>query len=385
MINSEYEPVSVCLVSPLPPPTGGIAQWTERLRTDLESNDRVELLVVDSSVRSRAPYQLSLGWRFYAGVLTSIRVATSLVRCLTRQRPEVVHINTSGSLGLTRDIVLAVIARVARARVVGHLRFGRAPEIFAAKSWEFRLLSAFLKLSHVCVAIDRPTLETIHASGVGPCLLLPNYAHAVTEQAPQSSKRKTVLFVGSVSKAKGIEDLLAAWRTMDATDWRLELIGAYDPEYLTKLMRDHPLESVDFRGVLERNQVIQEMSTAGIVVLPSHTEGFPNVVVESMSVGTPVVATDVGAIPEILADGAGTVVPPRNVPALARALTDLIHSAPLRHAQGACGLDRFEKNYEASIVLNHYVSLWAGGSTGQSSRQRERFIKLLLRRLSDEN
>lgn len=385
MIGSEHGPVRVCLVSPLPPPTGGIAQWTERLRTDLESNGRVRLLVVDSSVRSRAPYQLSIGWRFYAGLLTSIRVATSLIRCLTRQRPEVVHINTSGSLGLTRDIVLAIIARAARARVVGHLRFGRTPEIFAAKSWEFRLLSTFLKLSHVCVAIDRPTLETIQASGVAPCLLLPNYAHAVTEHAPPSSKRKTVLFVGSVSRAKGIEDLLAAWMAMDATDWRLEIIGAYDPDYVTKLMRDHALESVHFRGALERNDVIREMSTAGIVVLPSHTEGFPNVVVESMSVGTPVVATDVGAISEILADGAGTVVPPRNVPALARALVDLIHSAPQRHAQGACGLDRFEKNYEASIVLNRYVSLWTDRITGESSSQRQHSGKFPLRRLSDEN
>jgi glycosyltransferase involved in cell wall biosynthesis len=62
------------------------------------------------------------------------------------------------------------------------------------------------------------------------------------------------------------------------------------------------------------------MAAADVVTLPSYMEGCPNVVLEALACGRPVVATRVGGIPEIMSDACGRLIPPRDVNALAQAL-----------------------------------------------------------------
>jgi glycosyltransferase involved in cell wall biosynthesis len=66
------------------------------------------------------------------------------------------------------------------------------------------------------------------------------------------------------------------------------------------------------------------MAAADLVTLPSYMEGCPNVVLEALASGRPVVATNVGGIPEILSDECGRLVPPRDAGALAQALASVL-------------------------------------------------------------
>jgi glycosyltransferase involved in cell wall biosynthesis len=66
------------------------------------------------------------------------------------------------------------------------------------------------------------------------------------------------------------------------------------------------------------------MAAADLVTLPSHSEGQPNVLIEALACGRPVVASDVGGIPEIVDDACGHLVPPGDVDALAAALADAL-------------------------------------------------------------
>jgi len=68
------------------------------------------------------------------------------------------------------------------------------------------------------------------------------------------------------------------------------------------------------------------MAAADLVTLPSYMEGCPNVVLEALACGRPVVATDVGGIPEILSAECGRLVPPRDAESLARALAEVLDS-----------------------------------------------------------
>jgi glycosyltransferase involved in cell wall biosynthesis len=62
------------------------------------------------------------------------------------------------------------------------------------------------------------------------------------------------------------------------------------------------------------------MAAADLITLPSYMEGCPNVVLEALACGRPVVATRVGGIPEIMSDACGRLIPPRDATALAEAL-----------------------------------------------------------------
>ncbi len=88
-----------------------------------------------------------------------------------------------------------------------------------------------------------------------------------------------------------------------------------------------------------------------VLVLPSHTEGTPLSIVEAMAQGIPVVATNVGGIPDMLGLDAGLLVPVGDVGALAGAMTRLAGDPALRASMGRAGRARYEATYSPQAVL----------------------------------
>jgi glycosyltransferase involved in cell wall biosynthesis len=135
----------------------------------------------------------------------------------------------------------------------------------------------------------------------------------------------TVVFVGNLKPVKGLEFLLAAFATLreKTTGARLHLIGRGPLEAdLRKTVIDAGLDdAVRLEGEQSPAEVARWMSAADLVCLPSVNEGVPNVLLEAMACGTPVVASDVGGIPEIVDPGAcGYLVAPGDPRELADAL-----------------------------------------------------------------
>lgn len=133
-----------------------------------------------------------------------------------------------------------------------------------------------------------------------------------------SPNDRLIVFVGRLTREKGISELLQAFARLQNV--KLALIGegpmraSLDPKALADGLLLAP-------GPQPLATVAKWMAAADVVALPSWSEGTPNVVLEALSVGRPVVATRVGGIPDILADGkAGLLVPPRDAHALTHAL-----------------------------------------------------------------
>lgn len=350
--------LKLLLISPLPPPTGGIARWTQRVLRDFADHPTIEIDAVSSALKTRRSYQLSAPMRFIAGLDTTARVLKGLITHICVNRPDVVHLNTSGSAGLARDIVVLSVLRVLRVPTLLHFRFGRIPDVVASSNWEYRAMRLAARLSSACVALDRPTLDSLNASVKTPVFLLPNYSKAPARlsSAPRESDR--VLFIGSVTKMKGVEDLLEAWASLESS-WSLDIVGLSDPMYLRSLKEQFGTSRrVQFYGEADSSEVETFYLNAALLVLPSHTEGFPNVVVEAMAHGLPIIATDVGALPEMLSAGAGVIVPPRDPDQLRNALRELMGNGDRREATGKIARERFEQKYERSVVMDLYVKLW---------------------------
>ncbi len=142
---------------------------------------------------------------------------------------------------------------------------------------------------------------------------------------------KLVLFVGNLKKEKGLVELIAAFGSISRSvpageSAHLAIIGdgpfEQEARRLAALLPEP--EKVQFMGNMAPERVAIWMSAASVLCLPSYMEGVPNVVLEALACGTPVVATRVGGIPELdKGDGSLVLVEPCSVEALAGALRDM--------------------------------------------------------------
>jgi glycosyltransferase involved in cell wall biosynthesis len=96
-----------------------------------------------------------------------------------------------------------------------------------------------------------------------------------------------------------------------------------------------------------------------LFVLPSYTEGLPNVVLEACAAGVPVVATAVGGTPEVLADGVGRLTPPGDANALAEAIIDVLSRPDVLQEMAAAGQRRVQESFTFAAQAQSYLALFA--------------------------
>jgi len=96
-----------------------------------------------------------------------------------------------------------------------------------------------------------------------------------------------------------------------------------------------------------------------VLIAPSHIEGFPNVILEAMACGTPIIATRVGGIPEMLDNGScGVLIEPRSVEAIVAAVESFMHDEQRKALYATQGKERVNKAYSISSIWNQLTSIW---------------------------
>lgn len=176
-----------------------------------------------------------------------------------------------------------------------------------------------------------------------------------------------LLTIGRLERQKGIDLLLQALPAVLETlpETRLVIIGdGPDRSILEALATQLKIRSsILFLG--KRSDVPNWLKTADAMVLASRWEGMPNVVLEAMAAGTPVIATEVEGIADLLTNGeSGLVVPPENPEALTEAIVQLLDDPPLRlklseTAQTICS-ERFTTQKMILSYARFYEELLSG-------------------------
>ena len=193
-----------------------------------------------------------------------------------------------------------------------------------------------------------------------------------------------VLFAGRLIELKGVDVLLRAAATYErGAHPPLTLIaGAGDGlEALAALARWLRLERVRFVGQHDHDAMATLYNLADVVVVPSRMDTLPLVVLEALSCGTPVVASRVGAIPDVVAPGVGRLVEPDDPPVLPTAIQDLL--AEPRHADRRAEIAaqaraafRFERTVDAvervygGLASTGVIATLAPGSRAEAPAHR---------------
>lgn len=171
-----------------------------------------------------------------------------------------------------------------------------------------RRLGTWQRYVDVFVALNEFMKEILIASGIPSerIIHLPNFTNDPGPRMNPPSHSDTVLFVGRLSPEKGLDQLLACWARSAPSDLRLVVVGD-GPMAAQLASRD--LHGVEFRGRLDQTEVRNLMRSARVLAFPSTWyEGQPLVVLEAMSAGLGIVASDLGGLPETIGEG-GMPVP----------------------------------------------------------------------------
>jgi glycosyltransferase involved in cell wall biosynthesis len=323
-----------------------------------------------------APLALASAWR--AAVAVSRRVGATVIHghwvvpggavaaAPAGRQPLVVSLHGS-------DVFVA--ERHAIARIVARWTFGRAGRVTAC-SEDLRERAVTLGL-----AADRS--ETV-PYGVDAGRFAPNPAAraAVRARLGVGADDPVLFTAGRLVRKKGFEFLIDATAVLTRRWPTLVCVigggGDLDRELAARATAQGVGDRLRFLGVLAQDAVADHLAAADVAVVPSvhdasgNVDGLPNVVLEALASGTPLVASTVGGIPAVVADGrTGLLVPERDVEALAGAVGRLLGDAALRdrigrEARGEAvrlrSWERVAERFEAAYRLARQSA--PAGSTG---------------------
>lgn len=226
---------------------------------------------------------------------------------------------------------------------------------------EIRLEARTLKQAAAVTSPSRFTAEYVaQACKVQrPIEIIPYPVDTGVFKPTDQPKRRMVLFVGRVEKPKGADTLMRAIPAVLAVfpDCEFVFAGRLSEELRTLAAAMPP--PVKFLGVIPRTALVTLYQQASLLVLPSLFDNSPNVIYEAMACGTPVVATRVGGIPELVEDGVtGLLVPPRDIDQLSRALIQLLQLSGDQTKMRMAARARTVKNYAVKPVLERTLTLY---------------------------
>ncbi len=211
-------------------------------------------------------------------------------------------------------------------------RDGAVPGLREKIGWALRAADAV-------VGPSAPLLEHAQALGAKPerSFVIPNGVDLEAFRPRERSECRAILgqpgdvrprvtYVGRLERAKGVLDLIEAFARVRASrpDVQLAMVGDGDARRACeRLARERGLPVV-FAGARAPEEIPMWVGASDVVALPSWSEGMPNAVVEAIASGRPVVATTVGALPSLVTEAAGELVPPCQPQRLAEALSRVL-------------------------------------------------------------
>lgn len=288
--------------------TGGIVRWTGNVMTYYQTSTQktvsVEFMPMDRS--SFVTEKTSLPMRIFGGFNDYRKFLASIREKISRQKYSAVHFTSSGSLGFIRDILLIRLLESRNIPSIVHFRFGRIPDLLEKRNWEYLLLHKVMKNVSQAIAIDCRTYNALKAHGYTNVSLVPNAMSPSMETEVSRYENEVriprrILFAGHLFKEKGIFELAHACSQID--DIELVIAGKGNvgvEDELRKAFSAGKNSKITFLGEISHNELIEQMCKCALFAFPSYTEGFPNAILEAMACGCTIIATPVGAIPEML-------------------------------------------------------------------------------------
>ncbi len=280
-------------------------------------------------------------------------------KLISDKKIRIVHIHGASNGSFYRKFIIFILAKyLFRKKVIYHIHGGGYREFYKNSNFiSKKLVGFFLKRADLIVCVSRSWADYFGKNlKLGHVVFLPNMI-GYPEKMPDNrdSSEITLLFLGLICNGKGIFDLLEVIATNKEKyrgKIRLFVGGNGEAERLQDLIKkDEISDMVEYLGWVSNRDKIEALSRSQIYVLPSYTEGMPVSVLEAMSYGMAIIATNVGGIPELVRDKEnGLLVEPGNLKQLQKALDWFILYPELIIKYGSVSEANVEKHLPGQVI-----------------------------------
>jgi len=266
-----------------------------------------------------------------------------------KPKPDLIHAHFSypdgfGMIGLAKkwNIPLVISALGTIERKVAYEGSYTSRQIIKAMNFADKVLSVSedLKLHIVNLGINENNVIVV-PNGVDTEKFKPAGKENARKLLNLPLDKNIILFVGALRSIKGVDYLIEAAKNFVDSNTELYLVGRDDglKKSLKKMAQDFKItDFIKFIGPVNHEDIPLWVSASDILVLPSLSEGRPNVVLEALACEVPVVATDVGGIPELIINGeTGYLVPAKNPLELSEKVNKLLGDENQREKMGKFG------------------------------------------------
>jgi glycosyltransferase involved in cell wall biosynthesis len=181
------------------------------------------------------------------------------------------------------------------------------------------------------------------------------------EIGSSNNKKITVIYVGWLEEYKGVMDLLTALISLkNSVDFECRIYGngsLYNKA--EQFIEENQLSTfVSLMGWVNAETKKKVLSEANIYILPSHTEGFPNALLEAMASGLAVVAADVGAVSDLVTNGVnGLLYETRNTKQLSQAIYKLLTESSVRENLGKKARTTVAANFTVDTAVEKFLEI----------------------------
>ena len=265
-------------------------------------------------------------------------ISSMATSCWYALKADVIHANWS-----INGVIAGISGFFVRKQVVTTLRGSDVNLIHS--SWFMR------QLVYLCLCLSKRVIVVSTSLRESVVKEFPDHRHKIQVifngiddmfyvQSPHSivpSKTVRFLYVGNLVKGKGVKFILEAAKSLTTQVWSLDIVGdGAEKQNLVDYCIHNSIDAnVTFHGAVAPKKVPRFLQEADVFVFASLAEGRPNVVLEAMAMGLPVIASAIPAVQELIADGEqGILFPPGNIVKLREAMDCMVTHIDEGHVMG---------------------------------------------------
>lgn len=350
MIHKELR---VLLISPLPPPAGGIASWTKQYIEWTEKNSLI-VEVVNTAVIGKRAEKINQKTTIQDEIKRTKDIIKELKDKINEFKPQIIHLNTPcGKLGIIRDFLCAKIAKKNGVKLIVHYRCNIKDQLNNSVIARF-YLRRLSNIADLNLVLNSSSNQYLMQETQNNSIVIANFINedfVIDKHKSIRDDIKVISFIGHVQRTKGILEIIDAAKYLP--DITFKIAGPVSNE-INKI--DKPNNLV-FLGLLSKQEVKKLLLESDVFLFPSYTEGFANVMLEAMANGLPIIATPVGANMDIIESDGGVIVEVGDSNSIIEAIND-IKSPIERSKMSEWNLKKVKDEYTTNKVMDKLVSIY---------------------------